>query len=67
MVKIGNIEINGKIILDYEKIAIINYLKELGMPVNYQLFSIVLNKYMSGKFMIFGDKQERKLVKCNDR
>ena len=63
----SHIEINGKIILDYEKMAIINYLKELGMPVNYQLFSIVLNKYMSGKFMIFGDKQKRKLVKCNDR
>lgn len=63
----SNIEINGKIILDYEKIAIINYLKEFGMPVNYQLFSIVLNNYMSGKFIISSNKRERKLVKCNDR
>ena len=57
-----SIKIGDREILYAEKIAIIDYLRELNLPINYRLFSIILKKYLAGKYFI-SNSDTKKLTK----
>ena len=60
------IVINGQEIDSMTKLGVISYIENMGLPLNYQLFDIVLKRYLSGRCNIYEENKSKKRTYVNN-